>query len=474
MGRSDRIRVPSPAARTTAERRRSGIAAFLARRNAQRAYGTLVGVPELEAYDEFGLFHENAAEYGLPYDGPPEVRRVDVEVSPGRAVSSLVWGSGPPELVLVHGGAQNAHTWDTVALALGRPLLAVDLPGHGHSDGGPEGSISAGSNGRDLATVIAELAPDARGVVGMSLGGISSIALAATAPELVRALVLVDVTPGVNAEKAAPITNFINGPASFDSFDELLARTIEHNPGRSESSLRRGILHNAVQREDGSWVWRYARFRAEPVGDGRPSRLRRPVGGHLRAHRPDPARARPGLVRGRRRRRRRAAAAPAHGHGHRRRGGGPQHPGRPAARAGRHPVRLPLPRRLMDKKVWLSRRAIKLHVVILIVVPAFLALCLWQISRALGGNTLSWAYVFEWPLFAGYAVYMWWRFVHEAAEDAPPPATAGADPGGANGAAAAPAAAPEETAQEKEEDKEMAAYNDYLAQLAERDKASGR
>jgi pimeloyl-ACP methyl ester carboxylesterase len=153
-----------------------------------------------------------------------------------------------------------------VALALGRPLLAVDLPGHGHSDGGPDGSISVTGNGRDLATVIAELAPAARGVVGMSLGGVSSLALAAHAPELVRALVLVDVTPGVNAEKAAPITNFINGPASFDSFDDLLARTIEHNPGRSESSLRRGILHNAVQRDDGSWVWRYARFRTEPIG----------------------------------------------------------------------------------------------------------------------------------------------------------------------------------------------------------------
>ena len=35
-----------------------------------------------------------------------------------------------------------------------------------------------------------------------------------------------------------------------------------------ESSLRRGILHNAVQREDGSWVWRYARFRTEPSGPG--------------------------------------------------------------------------------------------------------------------------------------------------------------------------------------------------------------
>ncbi len=349
----------------------------------------------------------------------------------------------------MHGGAQNAHTWDTVALALGRPLLAVDLPGHGHSDGGPDGSISAGSNGRDLATVIAELAPEARGVVGMSLGGISSLALAAHAPELVRALVLVDVTPGVNAEKAAPITNFVNGPASFDSFDELLARTIEHNPGRSESSLRRGILHNAVQREDGSWVWRYARFRTEPSGPAAHPDFGDLWAGRLRAHRPTPARARPGLVRRRRRRRRRAPAAPAHGHGHRRRGGRPQHPGRPAARAGRHSGRLPLSRRLMDKKVWLSRRALKLHVVILIVVPAFLALCLWQISRALGGNSLSWAYVFEWPIFAAYAVYMWWRFVHEAAEDASPPAAVGADPGGPTASANPKAPRPAGPAEER-------------------------
>jgi len=217
-------------------------------------------------YDEFGLFSENAAEYDLPYPGPPAVQRVEVEVSPGRKVSSLVWGTSPPELVLVHGGAQNAHTWDTVAMALDRPLLAIDLPGHGHSDGGPDGSLSVASNGEDLATVIAALAPDAAGVVGMSLGGLSSIALAAHAPEVVRALVLVDVTPGVNPEKSAPISAFVDGPASFANFDELLARTIEHNPTRTVSSLRRGILHNAVQREDGTWVWRYARFRSGERG----------------------------------------------------------------------------------------------------------------------------------------------------------------------------------------------------------------
>ncbi len=67
-------------------------------------------------YDEFGLLADNAAEAGLPWTGPPALRREFVEVAPGQQVSVLVWGQGDPELVLLHGGAQNAHTWDTVAL----------------------------------------------------------------------------------------------------------------------------------------------------------------------------------------------------------------------------------------------------------------------------------------------------------------------------------------------------------------------
>ena len=38
-----------------------------------------------------------------------------------------------------------------------------------------------------------------------------------------------------------------------------------------------------------------------------------------------------------------------------------------------------------------------------------------EISRALSGNELSWAYVFEWPLFAGYAVYMWHKLINDDA-----------------------------------------------------------
>ena len=243
--------------------------------------------------------------------------------------------------MFLHGGAQNAHTWDTVAMALGRPLVALDLPGHGHSDGGRNGSVDVASNAEDVAVAIRALAPDARAVVGMSLGGMTTIALADHAPDLVRKVVLVDVTPGVNESKSSVIAEFINGPESFDSFDDLLARTIEYNPTRTESSLRRGILHNAEQREDGSWVWRYQRFRAfeptarteETEGTGHPnfgylwdavSRIQVPVLARARHA---------GAVGGRRRRRGRAAAPAPRRAGRALRGGRPQPPGRHPGRA---------------------------------------------------------------------------------------------------------------------------------------------
>ena len=209
-----------------------------------------------ETYDEFSLFDENRREWGLSVPIPP-VQRFFVAVDGLRQISGLRWGEDEPELVLIHGGAQNAHTWDTVALALERPLLALDLPGHGHSDGSPYSGSAAASHATDVAVALDELIVPPRPLVGMSLGGMTSIIVAAERPDLVSRLVLIDITPGVNADKARHITDFVNGPKTFDDFDDLLARTIEHNPTRSVSSLRRGILHNAVQRSDGSWVWRH-------------------------------------------------------------------------------------------------------------------------------------------------------------------------------------------------------------------------
>ena len=235
-----------------------------------------MSAPAMVPYDEFGLFHENAAEYGLAYDGPPDVRRtsVVVDAASGRRVSALVFGpeGSDPAYVFVHGGAQNAHTWDTVVLALGRPpAVCVDLPGHGHSDWRDDG-YDPERNAADVAVAVRALAPNARVVVGMSLGGLTSTVLAARHPDLVRKLVIVDVTPGVNETKAKAIIDFVNGPPGFPDFDALLARTIEHNPTRTVASLRRGVLHNARQLPDGTWQWRYDRRgtpeSTEPAGDG--------------------------------------------------------------------------------------------------------------------------------------------------------------------------------------------------------------
>jgi pyruvate/2-oxoglutarate dehydrogenase complex dihydrolipoamide acyltransferase (E2) component len=141
----------------------------------------------------------------------------------------------------------------------------------------------------------------------------------------------------------------------------------------------------------------------------------------------------------------------------------------------------------VNRRIWFTPRALKLHAVILIVVPGFMALCIWQLYRALGGNELSWAYVFEWPFFAAYAVYMWWRFVHEAPDASAAPvaaaaaaAAAAAPVPAASPTAAAPQPEPAPTSAEDSEDSEdsdeaeLAAYNEYLAQLAARDKAAGR
>jgi hypothetical protein len=54
----------------------------------------------------------------------------------------------------------------------------------------------------------------------------------------------------------------------------------------------------------------------------------------------------------------------------------------------------------------------KVHVTLVLVLALCLAAFWFEVRRALGGNELSWAYVFEWPIFAVFGVYMWWTTLH--------------------------------------------------------------
>jgi pimeloyl-ACP methyl ester carboxylesterase len=121
----------------------------------------------------------------------------------------------------------------------------------------------------DVAFVAEALAKSATSLVGMSLGGLTALTALALNPGLAERLVLIDITPGVNREKAESIIAFVGGPEEFESFDEILERTMAFNPTRSRSSLVRGVLHNAHEREDGIWTWRYDRFTDAKIdGDG--------------------------------------------------------------------------------------------------------------------------------------------------------------------------------------------------------------
>jgi pimeloyl-ACP methyl ester carboxylesterase len=215
-------------------------------------------------YDEFGMLRLYADHEGIPWHGTPMVGRRFVHVD-GKRISALVWGSDDPQVVLIHGGGQNAHTWDSVAMALDRPLVAIDLPGHGHSDWRDDRDYSAVTNARTVAAVLSELAPNAGLVAGMSLGGLTLIHLAARRPDLVRRAVIVDVTPNVAARVAALTARqrgsiaLTEGPPAFASFEEMLRAASATIPGRPIETLRPGVRHNARRLPDGRWGWRYDR-----------------------------------------------------------------------------------------------------------------------------------------------------------------------------------------------------------------------
>lgn len=93
----------------------------------------------------------------------------------------------------------------------------------------------------------------------------------------------------------------------------------------------------------------------------------------------------------------------------------------------------------------------------------------WQLHRAMAGNGLSWAYTFEWPLFAGFGAVFWARTIRDEFR-----LRRGQNPVGATAAEAASAAPalpegigtrPIEQPADDADDAELASYNAYLAKL---------
>jgi DNA-binding transcriptional regulator of glucitol operon len=114
---------------------------------------------------------------------------------------------------------------------------------------------------------------------------------------------------------------------------------------------------------------------------------------------------------------------------------------------------------------WIAR-----HLIAITLVLGFLALGWWQYSRATDGNALSWGYTFEWPVFAGFVVFIWVREIQHERRGPQEPAETPAEPERLPGAPVTvgrPVRVATRTATPEDDDPELAAYNDYLAWLAE-------
>jgi len=140
-------------------------------------------------------------------------------------------------------------------------------------------------------------------------------------------------------------------------------------------------------------------------------------------------------------------------------------------------------------RVLLTPRWLCWHLFAVAAVAGMIWLGDWQLRRALSGNALSWAYTFEWPIFAIFGVVFWVKTIRDELQPARqgggqaeevalpagtrPPGSAG--PWGSTGAAGSGQAEPGQGSDlDEPADQELAEYNAYLAKLSSQVKGHGR
>ena len=178
----------------------------------------------------------------------------------GLRIHYLEWGtSGKQPLILLHGIARVAHTFDHLAphFSKSHHVIAVDMRGHGDSDWDPQGAYLVEDYVKDIEGLVAQLM--LRNIVlwGNSTDGRVAQVFAELHPELVSAVIVEDVGPErpreISDRRAARMSGEEKGWASMD---ELLAQVKKDNPLTSEQVLRTLAQYGSKRRADGRIVWK--------------------------------------------------------------------------------------------------------------------------------------------------------------------------------------------------------------------------
>lgn len=204
---------------------------------------------------EFSYLPQQAQTANVPV---PAVERVSLRLADGRELSALRFGDDAPVVTLLHGAGLNAHTWDTTVLLLQQPALVIDLAGHGDSSWRDDLDYSGRTLAGDVVSALEEWTTEPQVLVGHSLGGLAAAAVASARPELVRELITVDITPGIDMSGGpATLRQFYDGPTDFASRDELVDRAMSFGLGGSRADTERGVFFNSRIRADGRVEWKH-------------------------------------------------------------------------------------------------------------------------------------------------------------------------------------------------------------------------
>jgi pimeloyl-ACP methyl ester carboxylesterase len=218
---------------------------------------------DMTMLDEYASLRTSAGELGIAI--PAATRYLSRNtVLRHQRFHFLEWGdpSAPP-LVLLHGGNQSAHSWDLVSLnlALDHRVWALDQRGHGDSEWSRGAHYGVTDMADDAAAFIEGVVSDRPVLVGHSMGGMVTLARASGRPDLVRAIVVVDIGPEVNERGTRMIREFVGGNVEFDDMEEFLDRVEQYDPYRSRAHIERTLKYNLLRRADGRYIGKADRRR---------------------------------------------------------------------------------------------------------------------------------------------------------------------------------------------------------------------
>jgi pimeloyl-ACP methyl ester carboxylesterase len=180
----------------------------------------------------------------------------------GLRLHFLDWGNSHlPPVLLLHGVRLQAHTWDMASLLLRDHyrLVAVDQRGHGDSDWTSEAHFHDDTFElmlEDTRQLVAHLGWKKFTLVGMSMGGITAMRYAATYPDTLSALCIVDIAPTAMNSGVLSMEGFKIETETLSRFEDFLERSHKFMPHRPLAQLRYSLMHSLKQLPDGRWTWK--------------------------------------------------------------------------------------------------------------------------------------------------------------------------------------------------------------------------